>query len=192
VTTTNESTDRQWSLHQDSTPYPAIGVMPSFACHGCTQTEQVFALNLGIFVKSFYEAVWGRPLNGFATEADCDVSVRLGALMQGKPFGDANDKWWTINGTPQCNNSLGSEIQSALVGVGIPFLDRFSEYNIIAEHLKQVKGWQSKNPLIMIYRALAEWKNGKSKVASETLSGIKGKSWESKVNAIQEVIGVGS
>jgi len=112
--------------------------------------------------------------------------------MQGKPFGDANDKWWTINGTPQCNNSLGSEIQSALVGVGIPFLDRFSEYNIIAEHLKQVKGWQSKNPLIMIYRALAEWKNGKSKVASETLSGIKGKSWESKVNAIQEVIGVGS
>ena len=75
---------------------------------------------------------------------------------------------------------------------GIPFLDRFFEYNIIAEHLKQVKGWQSKNPLMMIYRALAEWKNGKSKVASETLSGIKGKSWESKVNAIQEIIGDGS
>jgi hypothetical protein len=52
--------------------------------------------------------------------------------------------------------------------------------------------WQSKNPLMMIYRALAEWKNGKSKVASETLSGIKGKSWESKVNAIQEIIGDGS
>ena len=123
VTTTNESTDRQWSLHQDSTPCPAIGVMPSFACHGCTQTEQVFTINLGVFVKSFYEAVWGRPLNGFATEADCDVSVRLGALMQGKPFGDANDKWWTINGTPQCNNSLGSEIQSALVGVSLFWTD---------------------------------------------------------------------
>lgn len=77
-------------------------------------------------------------------------------------------------------------------GGGIPFLDRFFEYNIIAEHLKQVKGWQSKNPLMMIYRALAEWKNGKSKVASETLSGIKGKSWESKVNAIQEIIRDGS
>ena len=59
----------------------------------------------------------------FATEADCDVSVRLGALMQGKPFGDANDKWWTINGTPQCNNSLGSEIQSALVGVSLFWTD---------------------------------------------------------------------
>ena len=160
VTTTNESTDRQWSLHQDSTPCPAIGVMPSFACHGCTQTEQVFTINLGIFVKSFYEAVWGRPLNGFATEADCDVSVRLGAKY--------NPRWW---------------------GVGTPFLDRFFEYNIIAEHLKQVKGWQSKNPLMMIYRALAEWKNGKSKVASETLSGIKGKSWESKVNAIRDGVG---
>jgi len=49
--------------------------------------------------------------------------------------------------------------------------------------------WQSKNPLMMIYRALAEWKNGKSKVASETLSGIKGKSWESKVNAIRDGVG---
>ena len=38
------------------------------------------------------------------------------------------------------------------------------------------KQYLSKNPLMMIYRALAEWKNGKSKVASETLSGIKGKS----------------
>jgi uncharacterized protein YbaA (DUF1428 family) len=40
-----------------------------------TQTEQVFTINLGVFVKSFYEAVWGRPLSGFATEADCAVSV---------------------------------------------------------------------------------------------------------------------
>jgi len=72
---------------------------------------------------------------------------------------------------------------------GYPFSRPIFRYNIIAEHLKQVKGWQSKNPLMMIYRALAEWKNGKSKVASETLSGIKGKSWESKVNAIRDGVG---
>ena len=93
---------------------------------------------------------------------------------------------------PNATIHLGAKYNPRWWGVGTPFLDRFFEYNIIAEHLKQVKGWQSKNPLMMIYRALAEWKNGKSKVASETLSGIKGKSWESKVNAIQEIIGDGS
>ena len=28
--------------------------MPSFACHGCTQTEQVFTINLGIFVNDHH------------------------------------------------------------------------------------------------------------------------------------------
>lgn len=153
-----------------------------------TSERQVFTLNLGVLVKSFYESVWRKSLNGFATEADCAVRVRLGDLIQGKPFGDANDQWWEIEGATQSAELIGRQIEDALKGMGIPFLEQFGTFGAIADHLKRVKGWQAKNPLIVINRALAEWKTGASNDALETLATIKGKAWEGKADVVREMI----
>ncbi|MCG8360791.1 MAG: DUF4304 domain-containing protein [Kiloniellales bacterium] len=153
-----------------------------------TPERQVITLNLGVFVKPFYEAVWQKSPGGFVTEADCAVRVRLGDLVQRKPYGDALDQWWEIEAVPRGDGSAGKEIENALRDLGIPFLERFDKLDAVADHLHKVKGWQAKSPLIVIYRALAEWKTGASSTALETLSTIKGKAWEAKARLIRETI----
>jgi len=147
----------------------------------------VFTLNLGIFVPSFFEAVWNKPPGGFVNEADCVVRVRLGDLIQDRPYGDALDKWWTVSGTV-IEESTKDEIQEALKSKGVPFLDSFDNIQAIAEHLGQVKGWQSKNPLMVIYHALAEWKSGDRSSALQLLDHVKEKAWASKVSAVAAMI----
>jgi hypothetical protein len=152
-----------------------------------TSEKQAFTVNLGVFVKSFYEAVWQKSPSGFAMEADCAVRVRLGNLMQGKPYGDALDQWWKIEpSTP--DGSIGEEVEKALRELGIPFLEQFGNHEMIASHLQKVEGWQAKNPLIALYLALAEWKTGAPRVALETLGTIKGKAWKPKADVIHKLI----
>jgi hypothetical protein len=71
---------------------------------------------------------------------------------------------------------------------GIPFLERFETFGAVADHLKKVRGWQAKNPLALIYRAFAEWKNGDGDGALDTLTAVKGKAWEAKAAAVREMI----
>lgn len=153
-----------------------------------TPEKLVFTVNLGVFVKPFYEAVWRKSPNGFATEADCAVRVRLGDLIQGKPYGDALDQWWQVEPSALDNGEIGKEIEKALRELGIPFLERFDNFGKIADHLQKVEGWQAKNPLITLYRALAEWKTGASKNALETLAMIKGKAWEARADVVRKVV----
>jgi len=152
-----------------------------------TLERQTFTVNLGVFVKSFYEAVWQQSNSGFAMEADCAVRVRLGDLIQGKPYGDALDQWWEIESSSP-DRLIGSEIENALRELGIPFLERFENYEFTANHLQKVEGWQAKNPLNKLYLALAEWKSGTPSIALETLGSIKGKAWEAKADVIHRLI----
>ena len=153
-----------------------------------THEKQVFTLNLGVAVKSFHKAVWQKSLSSSVSEADCPVRLRLGDLIQGKPFGDANDQWWEIEESTQSAKLIGKQIADALKDMGIPFLKRFDTFGAVADHLKKVKGWQAKNPLTLIYRALAEWKDGDGNGALDTLTAVKGKAWEAKAVAIREMI----
>jgi hypothetical protein len=153
-----------------------------------TSAKQVFTLNLGVAVKSCHEAVWQKLLSSSVSEADCPVRLRLGDLIQGKPFGDANDQWWEVEGGTQSAQLIGEQIVDALKDMGIPFLERFETFGAVADHLKKVRGWQAKNPLALIYRAFAEWKNGDGDGALDTLTAVKGKAWEAKAAAVREMI----
>lgn len=153
-----------------------------------TLEKVVFTINLGVFVKPFFEAVWGKTLNGFATEADCVIRLRLGDLIQNNPYGDALDQWWTLPAESEGVESPNEEIRKALEGKAIPFLESFQDFGAVAEHLSQVKGWQAKNDLLLIYRALAEWKNGSATSALRTLDAVKGKAWESKATTAREMV----
>jgi len=152
-----------------------------------TAEKQVFTLNLGVFVKSFYEAVWQKPSSGLVTEADCAIRVRLGDLVQGKPYGDALDQWWEIENSTHTGDLAGREIENALRELGLPFLERFDNFRMIADHLQKIRGWQAKNPLTLLYRALAEWEMGDSSSALETLTVIKGKAWELKADVVRDM-----
>jgi hypothetical protein len=152
-----------------------------------TPEKRVFTLNLGVAVKFFHEAVWQKSLSSSVSEADCPVRLRLGDLIQGRLFGDANDQWWEIEDT-QSAKLIGKQLADALKDMGIPFLQRFDTFGAVANHLKAVQGWQAKNPLTLIYRALAEWKDGDCNGALDTLTAIKGKSWEAKTAAVREMI----
>lgn len=146
-----------------------------------------FTINLGVFVPSFHEAVWREVRNGFAVEADCAVRLRLGDLMQGEPIGHGKDVWWTLadgDGSPAL--AAGREIGDALEEFGIPFLERFGDFSTLAEHMRNLTGWQAKYPLSQMYRALAEWRNGDVDGALATLARIRG--WGEKVQVVRDVI----
>jgi hypothetical protein len=153
-----------------------------------TPENAVFTINLGVFVNPLFEIVWSKALNGFATEADCAVRLRLGDLIQNKPYGDAHDQWWTLPDDSESVALISQEIQKALEEMAIPFLEKFQDCEAIAEHLRQVKGWQAKNALFLIYRALAEWKSGSATSALKSLDAVQGKAWESKVATAREMV----
>lgn len=148
----------------------------------------VFTVNLGVSVKSFHWVIWGKPLGGSVSEADCAVRVRLGDLIQGKPYGDGNDQWWTVEADGLNLKQLGDELHNSLTQYGVPFLEALRDYPAIADHLQHVTGWQAANPLIQLYRALAEWKSGDAAGARKTLHGISAKAWEPKVVRVQNLI----
>lgn len=104
-----------------------VDVVTIQAAKYSTLEKQAFTVNFGVFGKFFHEAVWQKKHSGFATEADCGVRVRLGDLIQGKPYGDALDQWWDIEPlTP--DGLVGAEIENALRELGIPFLGQFDNY----------------------------------------------------------------
>jgi hypothetical protein len=152
-----------------------------------TDEEQDFTINLGIAVPEFLVIVWPDYNNSWPTEAECAVRVRLGDLMQNKPYGDAQDRWWSLL-TTNSPTKTAEEICDALEYRGIPFLDSFYSFRAIADHLKQVKGWQSKNPLITLFRALAEWKSGDSSSSLNLLDGMHGSGWKTKASHVATLI----
>jgi len=152
-----------------------------------TLEKQVSTVNLGIAIPEFREIIWPN-IKASPTEADCVVRVRLCDLIQGKPFGDANDQWWKIEDAAQSAELIGREIEDALKGIGIPFYERFDSFSAIVDHLRRVRGWQEKNPLILIYRSLAEWRMGISNDALQTLTLIKGTAWEAKAASVRNII----
>ena len=146
-----------------------------------------FTVNLGVFVPAFHEAIWGETPKGFAVEADCAVRRRLGALTQGEPIGHGPDIWWVLaDGDEPAALAAGREIRDALEEFGVPFFDQFRDFPALADHMRNLTGWQSKDQLAQMHRALAEWRIGDTDRALETLARIKG--WEEKVRIVRDVI----
>ena len=151
-------------------------------------TEQVvFTLNLGVVVPFFLEAVWRTPFEGFATEADCAVRVRLGDLVQGKVYGAAFDQWWTIS-DQSCVASLGVEVTQSIGSYAMPFLESFVDYESIAVHLRKSGSWVTHSQFHIICAALAESKCGQTIEAMAKLESIKGEAWRAKIPYLQEIV----
>lgn len=153
-----------------------------------TAESPVFTINMGVFVASFFEAIWNKQLMTFASEADCIIRLRLGDLMQNRLYGNAFDQWWTLSGDLDNVESIKKEIHLAISEKAIPFLDSFRDYSFIINHLQKMSGWQTKTPLLVIYYALAEWKVGLPLYALERLNLVKEKSWAFKISKIRELI----
>lgn len=166
---------------------PFIDVVSVQEAEFSAEGAEVFTVNIGVFVPSFFEAVWTRPLSGFATEADCAVRLRLGDLLQDRIYGDAEDQWWEIASVADVE-SEGNEVRRAIEEKAIPFLEGFDGSEALVRHLRQVKGWQSKNPLHTIYRALAESEVGDTSTALELLKGVKSGAWKLKAEALSRTI----
>lgn len=153
-----------------------------------TSAHEAFTINLGVAVPEFRKVIWPDKDKKILSEAECVVRVRLGDLMQGKLHGGALDQWWEIDGVAGSAETIGQEIENALKVLGIPFLERFDKFSAIVGHMHKTKGWQTKNPLMVLYRALAEWKAGASNEALESLSNVKGKAWKAKVDVVRKLI----
>lgn len=154
-----------------------------------TEQSQVFTVNIGVCMPSLNDLIWDGPLKGFASEADCVIRHRLGDVMQGKLYGDSLDTWWTLS-APGELEVAGEEIREALEIKALPFLESFDSIESIVNHLDRMSGWQSAYPLMIIYRALAEWKSGSPSTALKTLEPLRkqGGAWASKAISIEAAI----
>ncbi len=154
---------------------------------GYSDTEKtMFTINLGIFVKSFYEAVWQKAQRGFVNEADCVIRLRLSDLLQSKHYGDAKDEWIEID--IDNHQSVLEDISECLVAICMPFFDKIETPYKILEHMNLTQGGINKTPLMSIYKALANWKTGSNHKALEVLSTVKAKAWASKIKLVQDEI----
>ncbi len=147
-------------------------------------------LNLGVFITSFFEAIWGKASTGFVTDADCTVRVRLGDLIQGRLYGDALDQWWILTDRDSIQKS-GTEVASAIQKLGIPFFDSKHDYDAIATHLRGMVGGMSRNPTHFLNRGLSEWRCGNKAEAVRQLDEVSAKAWLPKVDTLRKLFNSG-
>lgn len=146
---------------------------------GSTASSERLTLNIGVFVPELYEAVWDKPTQGFAQEADCVVRFRLGALLQDDFTGKALDTWWDLN-TDQDVDAVGLELTEALENKAFPFLDSMSDFKGLADVVDGMGGWQKQYPLMQLYLALIRKELGQLKDATiivDTLLSGSNKAW---------------
>jgi hypothetical protein len=152
-----------------------------------TDESIAITINLGVFVPSFFAAIWTKPHKGFVKDADCTIRIRLGDLIQRKLYGDALDQWWTLTDRVSLV-AVGNEVSSAIEEFALPFLDSIDDYDAIATHLGRLTGSASKTPIHFLNRCLAEWKSGNKTEAFAQLDHVSAKAWLPKVQAIKTLI----
>ena len=144
-------------------------------------------MNLGVFVPSFFAAIWTKPHSGFVTDADCAIRVRLGDLIQQKLYGDALDQWWTLTDRDSLV-AVGNEVSCAIDEFALAFFESIDDYDAIATHLSRITGSASRTPIHFLNRCLAEWKNGNQTEALAQLDHVSAKAWLPKVQVIKTLI----
>ena len=100
-------------------PGPTLGLRPSSNLYG------QFTVNLGIFIPEVSAALapWvGKTI----TEPDCELRVRLGALVS-----SSGDRWWPINLDP----TVVDELDDLLRTVAVEFWDQFSGREKVLRYL---------------------------------------------------------
>lgn len=152
-------------------------------------TDELIALtiNLGVFVPSFFAAIWTKPHSGLVTDADCVIRIRLGDLIQRKLYGDALDQWWILTDGDSLV-AVGNEVACAFEEFALSFFDSIDDYDLIATHLGRITGSASRTPIHFLNRCLAEWKSGNQTEALAQLDHISAKAWLPKVQIIKALI----
>jgi hypothetical protein len=82
----------------------------------------LFTVNLGVYVPEVAEKHHGALAKSWVQEYHCCIRERLGQVL-----GHKADIWWTARAEPK----LIEEIRSALVTMGLVFLNRFASRDAI-------------------------------------------------------------
>lgn len=91
-----------------------------------------FTVNLGVYVKEAWDRMHGAfPERKTVHDADCAVRTRLSWLDSG------NDYWWSLDDSA---DALIDQVGGLLIGVGIPFLDRFGTRDEFVAEFKRTEG----------------------------------------------------
>lgn len=117
-----------------------------------------FTVNLGILVPPAYVAFWNRAPPAFARILDCEVRVRLGALMDGGVLHESSagqgktDHWWTFDASSDPVR-LGQEVSELVIEVGLPFFESMNSLRSISEFLLHHEGLTGQIPMEQIHAA---------------------------------------
>lgn len=104
-------------------PFEIGAPLPPEAAHLRPNFYGKFTVNLGVFVPEMFErANPGYSPRGVISDAHCSIRTRLSHITSHE------DYWWSLDEEPEV---LIDEIGSLLIGVGIPFLERFSSRDLI-------------------------------------------------------------
>lgn len=108
-----------------------------------------FTVNLGVFLPSTYQAIWGKPPPKWARDVDCAINVRIGQVMEygtlavNAQRGKERDFWWRFDATTDIEH-LGRQVANTVVEHGLPFLEQFdsltSIHDFLCNHLEQSTG----------------------------------------------------
>ena len=96
-----------------------------------------FTVNLGIMLPAVRDMEYVGVSNGFAQEYHCEIRSRLGSLW----FAGA-DVWWDLDYRIA---ETGVAILEMMRKVGVPFLDRFPNYQSVLSTLEKDNELPSKN-----------------------------------------------
>ena len=143
-------------------------------------------MNIGVFVPSFYEKVWGKRVTGFALEVNCVIRFRLGDLLQDALSGGALDTWWELNDDKDID-AAGDVLRLALEHRVLPTLDAITDFGRMESFASRLGGWWSKYGLFHIYLALLNIEIGNAGAAEEILNGMlaeKNNGWSAKAEQV--------
>jgi hypothetical protein len=132
-------------------------------------------VNIGVFDHVVYGVLRGKEAPAFAKELDCVFRAHLGAVMPGGVFADGplngqsryNDWVFTPESDP---TELGEDIRKALLGWGIPFLEKFDTLRSVHDFVAARPGEMDYDRQLCVHQAVLKWLLGYQNASSETLA----------------------
>lgn len=117
-----------------------------------------FTVNLGVYVPCIAELEGNAARGRYITDACCEIRSRLSAVAA---LGE--DRWWPLDDSA---SATGAKIAKALLDHGVPFLERYSDYDSIIERFKIDGSLPFHNPArSTLALAIVHWSRGEGEAA---------------------------
>lgn len=156
-----------------------------------SQGAVTFTVNLGVFVPAIYGAAWQKTPPDFIREVDCNVRLRLGALLADSPGSKQRDRWWTVS-KPSDLETVGQDVAASLVSRAIPFLGQLDSLSAIHDFLSNEPAVKTQDPLRRLYLAVVKAELGDVAASARMLGELyaTAPAWRDRVLAAAGQLGI--